>query len=170
MSASRRDFLKASGLVVMAGASGYMGLDQFVRGAADDGTASLKANEERQKPTIVTIFLRGGADALHAIVPFGDPLYYQYRKTLVLNATAPTKGPMKGEKGVVAMGKSNYWGLNGKMAALLPLIDKGTVVPFVNVGSTNGTRSHFSAQDYMERAAPGEKNCCGNNYLANSEP
>ncbi|HSU69712.1 MAG TPA: DUF1501 domain-containing protein [Tepidisphaeraceae bacterium] len=154
MSSSRRDFLKASGLVVMGGASGFMGFDQFVRGEGDPSTP-VKANEDRQKATIVTIFLRGGADALHVFVPVGDPLYYQYRKNLVLKAS-PTKGAFKAEKGIVQLGKSDYWGMNAKMASLLPLIDKGTVVPILNVGSPNGTRSHFSAQDYMERAAPGE--------------
>ena len=153
MSASRRDFLKASGLVVMGGASGFLGFDQFVRGEGD--STPVKANEDRQKATLVTIFLRGGADALHVFVPAGDPLYYQYRKNLVLKANA-TKGAFKGGTGVVPLGKSDYWGINSKMASLLPLIDKGLVVPILNVGSTNGTRSHFSAQDYMERAAPGE--------------
>lgn len=164
---SRRDFLKASGLVVMAGASGFLGLDQFVRGASDDGTP-VKANEGRQKPTVVTIFLRGGADALHVLVPFGDPIYYQVRKRLALRADAPGKGAGKGDKGVAPIGKSDYWGLNAKMADLLPLIEKGMVVPIVNVGSTNPTRSHFSAQDYMERAAPGENSVTSgwlNRYL-----
>ena len=32
MSQSRRDFLKSSGLVIMAGAAGYLGTEQFVRG------------------------------------------------------------------------------------------------------------------------------------------
>jgi uncharacterized protein (DUF1501 family) len=153
MSASRRDFLKASGLVVMGGASGFLGFDQFVRGEGD--SAPVKANEDRQKPTIVTIFLRGGADAMHIFVPIGDPLYYQYRKNIALRLTA-TKGAFKSEKGVEKIGKSDYWGINASMASLLPLIDNGTVVPMLNVGSPNGTRSHFSAQDYMERAAPGE--------------
>jgi uncharacterized protein (DUF1501 family) len=40
------------------------------------------------------------------------------------------------------------------MAPLVRLIDKGKCVPIFNVGSTNGTRSHFSAQDYMERGTP----------------
>ena len=28
----------------------------------------------KQPPTMVTIFLRGGADALQALVPYGDPM------------------------------------------------------------------------------------------------
>lgn len=139
--------------MVMAGGTSYLGFDQWVRGEGD--ATPQKANEDRQKPTLVTIFLRGGADSLHIFVPFGDPMYYQYRKNLVLKESA-TKGAFKSEKGLIRMGKSDYWGMNAGMASLMPLIEKGTVVPMVNVGSPNGTRSHFSAQDYMERAAPGE--------------
>lgn len=152
---SRRDFLKASGLVVMAGAGGFLGLDQFIY-AQDDDVTKVKADEARQKPTLVTIFLRGGADALHAFVPYGDPLYYEYRKRIVLHANAPTKGAAKGQGGVTPVGKSPYWGVNSRMAGLLPLIEQGVCVPIVNAGSPNPTRSHFSAQDYMERGAPGE--------------
>ena len=137
----------------MAGGTSYLGFDQFVRGEGDP--TPVKANEDRQKPTLVTIFLRGGADAMHVFVPVGDPMYYEYRRNLVLKANA-TKGAFKGGKGVMQLGKSDYWGINAGMASLLPLIEKGTAVPILNVGSPNGTRSHFSAQDYMERAAPGE--------------
>ena len=153
MSASRRDFLKASGLVVMAGGA-FLGMDRFVRGDGDPATP-VKANEDRQKATLVTIFLRGGADPLHVFVPAGDPMYTQVRKNLVLRANV-AKGAFKGEKGIVQLGKSDYWGLNARMDSLTPLIASGMVVPILNVGSPNGTRSHFSAQDYMERAAPGE--------------
>ncbi len=41
------------------------------------------------------------------------------------------------------------------MEPLIPLLEAGTAVPIINVGSPDGTRSHFSAQDYMERGAPG---------------
>ena len=156
MSTSRRDFLRASGLVVMAGSSGFLGLDQFLYGQDDASPVKAAADADRQKPTLVTIFLRGGADALHALVPFGDPLYYEYRKRLVLYANVPTKGARKGDKGAIPLGDSNYWGINHSMAALMPMIKAGTCVPMINVGSPDPTRSHFSAQDYMERGAPGQ--------------
>ena len=151
---SRRDFLKASGLVVMAGASGFLGLDQFVFGQSDP--TPVKAGSDRQKPTLVTIFLRGGADAMHVLVPYGDPLYYEYRKQLILHANAPGTGRAKGDKGAIPVGDNKYWAINRHMDKLLPMIKAGTCVPIINVGSTDPTRSHFSAQDYMERAAPGQ--------------
>src|SRR5665213_3363286 len=100
---TRRDFLKASGMVVMAGAAGFLGTDQYLYGQ-DEPTGTVSAAADRQKATIVTIFLRGGADALNAFVPVGDPGYYQARNRIALHAAgageaAPTKGKRKGEGG-----------------------------------------------------------------------
>ena len=161
---SRRDFLKASGLVVMAGAAGFLGTEQFVYGL-DDSPVKAKSTDDKQRPTLVTIFLRGGCDALQAFVPVGDPMYYKYRNRLALRTQAAGKGAAKGEGGAVALGDSNYWALNHRMAPLLPLIKEGSLVPILNVGSTNGTRSHFSAQDIMERGAPSEDSGISSGWL-----
>src|SRR5258706_6214940 len=152
MSASRRDFLKNSGLVVMAGAAGFLTTEKYVQGydfygKGDPNSAKQKADRP-QAATIVTIFLRGGADALNTFVPFGDEKYYNYRPRIGLRPDAKGKG---GEKGCIPLLKSDYWGINASMSSLTRLIDKGYCVPIFNVGSPNGTRSHFSAQDYMER-------------------
>lgn len=155
---TRRDFLKASGLVVMAGAAGYLDTNEFVYGA-DTSAVSVKpagSADSRQKATIVTIFLRGGADALNAIVPFGDDGYHQARTRIALSTTGATRGRNKGEVGVVPIGKSTYWGLNHRMAALIPMLENGQAAAIVATGSLNPTRSHFSAQDYMERGVPGD--------------
>ena len=45
---TRRDFLKSAGLVVMAGASGFLGLDQFVYGK-DDGIRSARSRTFRSR-------------------------------------------------------------------------------------------------------------------------
>jgi uncharacterized protein (DUF1501 family) len=155
MSASRRDFLKSSGMVVMAGAAGYFGFEQLVRAAetaqrlgADGASASSSADADRQKPSLVCIFLRGGADSLNALVPYADEKYYKYRPTIAI--------PFKGENRSVPIFKSNYWAVNPAMKPILPLIEDGRCVPIVNVGSPDGTRSHFSAQDNMERGCTGE--------------
>jgi uncharacterized protein (DUF1501 family) len=42
------------------------------------------------------------------------------------------------------------------MAPLIPLIEENKAAVIMNVGNANGTRSHFSAQDYMERGVPGD--------------
>lgn len=169
---SRRDFLRNSGLVIMGGAAGFMTAEQFVRGAepsfklggtggpalgggtatgdAKSSPADAGATEEKQRPTLVTIFLRGGADAMNALVPFGDPNYYKLRPTIAL-----TEKGKAGAPGVLNPKKDAYWGFNPGFASIMPLFEEGKVVPIVNAGSPHDTRSHFSAQDYMERGAPG---------------
>lgn len=152
---TRRDFLKSSGMVVMGGAAHGM-LASSVFG--EDAAVQLKQNpgDSRQKATIVSIFLRGGADALNAIVPYGDDVYHQVRSRIALSMSGATKGKHKGETGLIPLGKSKYWALNHRLAPLAPMFDNGTAVAIVNAGSLNPTRSHFSAQDYMERGVPGD--------------
>src|SRR5688572_1451009 len=103
MGGSRRDFLKNSGLVVMTAAGGFMTQQQWLSGADAEmdfrkrfegggGTPSTNPSspsgssaqpqgrdKRLETPTIVTIFLRGGADSLNAFVPYGDDAYYQVR-------------------------------------------------------------------------------------------
>jgi uncharacterized protein (DUF1501 family) len=152
-------------MVIMGGAAGFLTAEQFVRGA--DGfqlggkgpaAAAEKVSpsgdkgvvDEKQRPTLVTIFLRGGADSLNAIVPFADANYYKMRPTIAIGEKAGKSGP-----GVLKVKGQDYYGLNPGFASIAPLIDEGVLVPILNVGSPHDTRSHFSAQDYMERGAPG---------------
>jgi uncharacterized protein (DUF1501 family) len=148
---TRRDFLKSSGMVVMAGAAGYFGFEQLVQAAETAqrlGIDSASADYDRQKPTLVTIFLRGGADSLNTLIPYADEKYYKLRPNIAI--------PYQGERKSIPIFKSNYWAVNPAMKSLLPLIEEGKCIPIVNVGSPDGTRSHFSAQDNMERGCTGE--------------
>jgi len=178
----------------MGGAAGFMTAEQFVRGAdapfslgsskskmmaeeavggssIPDGKATSPADQsaglEKQRPTLVTIFLRGGADAMNTIVPYGDPSYYKLRPTIAI--TEMGKG---GGAGLAISKKDPYWGFNPGLAGLLPLYEEGHMLPIVNVGSPHDTRSHFSAQDYMERGAPGNAKVTSgwlNRYLEQSK-
>jgi uncharacterized protein (DUF1501 family) len=148
---TRRDFLKSSGMVVMAGAAGYFGFAELVRAAETAqrlGVQSSSGDYDRQKPTLVTIFLRGGADSLNAIVPYSDEKYYKLRPTIAI--------PYQGEKKSIPIFKSNYWAINPAMKPLQELMDQGKCVPIVNAGSPDGTRSHLRAQDTKERGCTGE--------------
>ena len=167
---SRRDFLRSSGMVIMGGAAGFFTAEQFVRGESPFSLGSSKTNIpgggagasansspvddavslEKQRPTLVTIFLRGGADSLNAFVPYGDDNYYKFRPGIAITPQAS-----KGGAGVTKIKNNSYWGLNPGLASILPLFEEGVLVPIINVGSPHDTRSHFSAQDYMERGAPG---------------
>jgi uncharacterized protein (DUF1501 family) len=152
--ASRREFLKSSGMVIMAGAGGaFLTPEQYL--LAKDTTGIPGAgyvNDDRNKPTLVTIFLRGGCDSLNAFVPYGDPLYYKYRPSIGIQE----KGK-KDEPGVLKVRGDGYWALNPKLKPIASMIEEGKCVPILDVGSPDGTRSHFEAQDNMERGCTKEQ-------------
>ncbi len=154
MNASRRDFLKSSSLVIGASAAaGFTASQKPLFGAdtEDPEYSKKKGWNQKDMPTLVTIFLRGGADALNVLVPFGDPLYYKYRPSIGIAAR-----DTKNKKGCIQL-NSDYFGMNPAVASLMPMFNEGSAAIINNVGSKHGTRSHFDAQDYMERAAPGIK-------------
>src|SRR3982751_2537012 len=100
---SRREFLKSSGMVILAGAGGFfMTPEQFLAAQATGIPGAGAVDDDRNKPTLVPIFLRGGADSLNAIVPYADPLYYKFRPGIALTE--------KGDKaGIVKVRDDRYW-------------------------------------------------------------
>ncbi|MGF1527545.1 MAG: DUF1501 domain-containing protein [Candidatus Competibacterales bacterium] len=103
---------------------------------------ALSATANPQGDTLICIFLRGGADALNVIVPFGDGHYYDSRPTLAI----PTPDQPQG-----ALALDSYFGLHPSLAPLLSIFDAGRLAMIQATGSPADTRSHFTAQDYMER-------------------
>jgi uncharacterized protein (DUF1501 family) len=173
MSVSRRDFLRNSGLAVMAGGT-VLTTEQWLAGAdlqadfkkqlqsgsvpaasssdAPLETGSAAKDKRLETPTLVTIFLRGGADALNAVVPWVDDHYYKVRPRIAVPPTARRSKP------VIKLDKamSEIFGLNPGMESFANLMKEGKAAAFMNIGSPNGTRSHFSAQDNMERGTTGD--------------
>lgn len=92
--------------------------------------------------TLVVLFLRGGFDGLSAIVPVTDADYYSLRPTIGIPAAS-----------TVAL--TSTFGLHPALAPLKPLWDKGTFGVVHAAGLTAPNRSHFSAMEEIERAAPG---------------
>src|SRR5579859_570757 len=74
---TRRIFLRGSA-IAMAG-----------MGEAPMWLARAAAAEGRKRKTLVAIFMRGAADGLNIVVPFGDPKYRELRPTLGLQAPRP---------------------------------------------------------------------------------
>lgn len=101
-----------------------------------------------RRPTVVVVFLRGGADALNVIVPYGDARYYDIRPTISIAPEDDADG-----LGVVRIDKT--FGFHPALLPLKPAFDAGRVAGIVCTGSPHPTRSHFDAQDFMEYAAPG---------------
>jgi uncharacterized protein (DUF1501 family) len=145
MGSTRRQFIKQTGsLALGAAAFGALPGARTVFGAPGGGSPV--------KPTLVVLYLRGGSDTLSTLIPYGDRTYYNLRPTIAI--------PKPGDDGVTrntVIPLSHYFGFHPSMAGLARLYKKGLMAPIINAGSTHPTRSHFDAQDFMERAAPGVK-------------
>ena len=133
----RRDFLK------FAGAGAAMSVLPAGRLFAQETKAAQAA-----KPVIVSIYLRGGQDALNVLVPFGDKRYKEIRPTIAILAK-----DTEDAKGVIPL--DDVFGFPPSVKSLKPLYDAKRLAPIVCAGSNHNTRSHFDAQDFMEYAAPG---------------
>jgi uncharacterized protein (DUF1501 family) len=77
-------------------------------------------------------------------VPTFDPFYYSSRPTLQVPPGAEL--PLTGG-----------FGLHPAFAPVLPIFQSGDLAFVHACGSPDPSRSHFDAQDFMERAAPGDK-------------
>ncbi len=86
--------------------------------------------------------LRGGFDGLSAIVPAGDPAYYAARPDIAVPKSR-------------LLGGDTRFGLHPGLAPLLPFWKAGTFGAVHAVGQPAPNRSHFSAMEEVERAAPG---------------
>ena len=75
MTATRRDFLKAGGLVALG-----IGAPAFLGRTAAAAPPSHKAGAK--DTLLVVVELTGGNDGLNTVVPFADPEYAKLRPTL----------------------------------------------------------------------------------------
>lgn len=133
---SRRVFLRSSGLAA-------------VGVAAHSSPLLVKMAEASQAPKVfVHVFLRGGADGLNMVVPYGETDYYTYRREIAL--------PRPGQAGGV-VDLDGFFGLHPALAALKPIWDEGRLALLPAVGNYGLTRSHFDAQDFTETGTPGDK-------------
>jgi uncharacterized protein (DUF1501 family) len=132
---SRRIFLKNGGLALVS------------LGFAPAFLARTVAAANRRQRVLITIFQRGAVDGLNMIVPFGEPEYYAARPTLAI--------ARPGASADSAIDLDGFFGLHPRLAPLEPLFDARQMAIVHACGSTDGTRSHFDAQDYMETATPG---------------
>jgi uncharacterized protein (DUF1501 family) len=140
---TRRFFLRGSAMV-MAG-----------MGSAPLWLSRTAAAESRKNKTLVVIFMRGAADGLNIVVPFGETRYRELRPTL---AIAPPTRQDNGNNGPFgpAIDLDGAFALNSSLQPLKALWDKQQLAIVEATGSPDPTRSHFDAQDYMESGTPGK--------------
>ncbi len=129
---SRREFLARSSAL----ACGSL----FLAGA----NPAARRQSEKRSPLMIVVYLRGGADFLNMVVPYEDKTYRQLRPTIGITE----------DDGAQPLDRTGF-ALHPALSPLLPLWEAKELAPVVCTGSPHPTRSHFDAQDFMERAAPG---------------
>ncbi len=95
--------------------------------------------------TLVCVFLRGGADTLNLVVPYGDDQYYALRPSLAI-----PRPSVSSESADRAVRLDDFYGLHPRLRSLLPIFKEGCLGVVQAVGSDNPTGSHFEAQDQIE--------------------
>jgi uncharacterized protein (DUF1501 family) len=96
---------------------------------------------------LVCVFLRGGADGLHLVAPYGDSAYYAQRPRIGVPRPDDRRAPMS-QRGVALDG---FFALNPALAPLHAAYQAGHLAVVHAAGSPDQTRSHFSAMETMER-------------------
>lgn len=134
--ASRRGFMKG-GALALVGTSVIPGF--LLRSVMAEATTAAAHNKK-----LVVLFQRGAADGLNIVVPHQEKNYYVMRPTIAIQ-----------QKDVLDL--DGQFGLHPAMAAFKPLYEQGHLAVIHATGSTDTTRSHFDAQDYMESGTPGIK-------------
>ncbi len=99
-----------------------------------------------QRDVLVQVFLRGGADGLGLVPPVGDEAYHKARPTLAI-----ARPDARGEH---AIDLDGFFGLHPAMAPLMEAFRDKQLAIVHAAGSADETRSHFEAQDLMERGCP----------------
>ncbi len=134
---TRRGFLK--GCSVAAAGVASTRLTNLAFGAAGH-------NEE----ILVVVFLRGGMDGLNVVMPLGgaDRGYYEAARP---NLKVPASGTG------AALSLNGVFGIHPAAAPLHALYQDGKLAVVLAAGLDEANRSHFDAQEYMERGTPGDR-------------
>jgi len=146
MRLTRRDLIKTGAALATA---------YFLPGGARRVLAAPGSNK-----VLVAIFLRGGADPLNLVVPAFDATYYSVRPDIAVPAGVELQ---------LGSGDSHGFGFFPLLADLKQMYTAGELVALHLAGSTDASRSHFDAQDFMEKGAPGNKSITDgwlNRYLS----
>ena len=104
------------------------------------------AQSASSRDVLISIFLRGGADGMSLVAPWGEWANYSALRPTI--AIPPT----------TANALDGFFGFPPAMAPLLPAYQSGQLLIVHATGSTDPSRSHFDAQFFMEIGKPGDLN------------
>jgi uncharacterized protein (DUF1501 family) len=102
----------------------------------------------------VYIFLRGGCDGLNLVGPANDPSYISERPPELRIIDSGDSQGLRLDNGFNGLD----FRLHAKASELKELYDHQALAIIHAAGLTNGTRSHFDAQDLIERGTVNNKN------------
>jgi uncharacterized protein (DUF1501 family) len=126
----RRDFLRNSAL-----ASGAFLIPTFLKPLEALAKGQLTGHKN-----LVVIQLSGGNDGLNTIIPYGNDIYYQKRKTIAIS-----------QPDIIKL--TEMQGLNPNLSALKEVYDQGWMGIINSVGYPNPDRSHFRSMDIWQTAS-----------------
>ena len=133
---SRRGFMKGGALALV----GTSVIPSFLTRSVMGEMTTAAANKKK----LVVIFQRGAADGLNVVVPYKEKNYYSMRPSIAIKQNE-------------VLDLDGFFGLHPSLNSFKPLYDAGHLAVIHAAGSTDITRSHFDAQDYMESGTPGVK-------------
>lgn len=107
-----------------------------------DNTIAAHPALPADRDILLCIFQRGAADGLNALAPYSDADYYLHRPTIAL--------PAPGDPGGGIYVDDDY-ALHPALAPLKPIYDAGDLALVHATGMPHQIRSHFSAQNLVER-------------------
>jgi uncharacterized protein (DUF1501 family) len=104
---------------------------------AQNGTNGSKTKQ----PVLVVLQLSGGNDFMNTVVPYGDPFYYDFRKTVGVSEED-------------ALHLDSRLGFHPAMGEIKSLYDAGDVAVIQGIGYPDPDRSHFRSMDIWHTAEP----------------
>lgn len=136
----RREFLKTSATIASIPSASIL---TSTLGISRYGLAQniSQIKQVQQAGTFIVVFLRGGADGLGILSPLNDPNFKQARNPQISFEASNNSFQHQGH--------TFYW--HPSASPLAQLMQEGRMVPWLAVGINNETRSHFEAQEMMER-------------------
>ncbi len=115
--------------------AGVAGAPQFAFGQSSGGK------------TFIKVFMRGGADGLHLFPAIGDPMYYQHRPNIAIEAPLASDGNTALDIG------DSYRGMNPNLQPLMDIWDAGRMMVAPSTAIDEGNRSHFDNQRWIGKGA-----------------
>ena len=92
-------------------------------------------------PVFVVVQLSGGNDFMNTVIPYGDPFYYDFRKTVGV-----------AEENLLSI--DDYFGFHPAMTPLKRIWDSGDMAIIPGIGYPVPDRSHFRSMDIWHTAEP----------------